>query len=1848
MSDVSPPPSSDRRELFKNALDAIEQLKAKVRSLESAANEPIAIVGAGCRFPGGVKSLDDYWTLLREGRDGITEIPASRWESIGHHDVAAGLYGGLVDGLDGFDPRFFGISAREATTMDPQQRMVLEVAWEALENTGQAPDRLSGSRTGVFVGITGHDYADLLRDSGETLDVYVATGNVNNAAAGRLSFILGLQGPSVAVDTACSSSLVAIHLACLALRAGDCQMALAGGVNAMLDPAPFGLFQAWGMMAADGRCKTFDARADGFVRGEGCAFIVLKRLSQARTDGDRILAVIRGSAVNQDGRSSGLTVPNGPAQEAVIRQALAVGRVDPLEIGYVEAHGTGTTLGDPIEAHALAAVLGPGRQTDNPLVVGSVKTNIGHLESAAGVSGLLKVVVALQHEHIPAHLHFHALNPNIDWGGVPVEIPVGGRPWPRGARKRIGGVSSFGVSGTNAHVIVEEAPPLEPTLTTGEKTRGEDRPLHLFTLSTRTEAARDALVTRFADALQQSDAALEDICYTANTGRAQFGERIAITAASTDELREKLIGRTWTAGRAKSGDCQIAFLFTGQGSQRAGMGRELYDTEPVFRHALDDCAARLGLEHPLLDVLYRSDGTLLDETAYTQPALFAVEWALAQLWQSWGIYPDVVLGHSVGEYVALCVARVWTLEDGLRLIAERGRLMQTLGPGWGMTAISCGRRQAEDAIRGFERWVSLAAVNAPESVVISGRLEELREIEGRLQAVGVLVKPLTVSHAFHSPQMQDIALEFARTVQQVQVHEPRVRIVSSVTGQFADADTLRDFHYWQRQIRNAVEFQTSMETLANADYDTFVEIGPTATLSGLGRQCIGRDGQLWAPSLKKDRGAWQQMLDSLGQLYVRGASVDWHGFDAAYVRQRVPLPTYPFQRQRYWPEKSRRVKRPATKHPLLGTRFAIAGTRETYVWEHEISFETLPYLADHCVQGNVVLPGTAYLEMMFAVGADIFGDGPVATTDIHFYKPLFLTPTSIVQIQVSYDAVDGTVRIYSRPETSGPWTLHTSGQISQAAASTQETPPAEIGTGVQREMTGADFYAFFHKSGNQWGPMFQGVKHAWLKDQEGWSQVVVPEPLRAEMHRYHFHPAVADAAGHILGAIAVPATPQDPNVGAFVVQGIDRVVIYDRPRGTQLLAYAQITPTADPKLRRGDVRVFDEERRLVSDLTGAQLSYIESAQQNLSHTADDSWFYQFTWRELPIPSTPSEPSSDPQQWLILANGEGQNSVAQALAARIRADGGSSTVLTDRSTRGLRSALAEQRSSHIITLWGSQAQGSQTDVGAASPDMLDHVASQATSLLEVIQRAAEGPPVRLWIVTSGVQPVGGSPDAEAISEAPLWGLGRTLAVEHPELYGGLVDLDPAVSAEDTADVLWRHLQAPAGEDQAALRGNRRYVARLERYHAPGHTPLALRPDGTYLITGGMGGLGLEVARWLVASGARRLLLIGRSVLPPRTTWKTLSPDHPQATAVETIRDLEAAGATVHIAAADTADRSALNRVFDTFASENWPLIRGVIHVAGVVHHHTLLELTPAKLDEVLRPKLGAWLVDQALGQASLDFFVLFSSASALGSSPKVGAYAAANCFLNAFAHYRHGLGKPALSVNWGVWGETGMAVRAEAESLHTFVERGMGAMQTSQGLDALGRLMSDTRPEAIVLPVNWRRWREKYPTSTVSPFLSEIFQNGTDSLRDSSASLTASSLLNVSRVERPELLRQYLAETIGAILGFPATDINPSLPISTLGLDSLTAVEFKNRIASTLGVSLPMVRFLQGPPIAELATEIEPLLELAAATVTASSVDASPSVAALAYEAELLERVDDLTDAEVSAALANLLAENTGP
>ncbi|MDF5729096.1 MAG: type I polyketide synthase [Rhizonema sp. PD38] len=875
--------------------------------------EPIAIIGIGCRFP-KASSPEAFWHLLHNSVDAITEMPPSRWDldpDTERLDKTNTYWGGFLEQVDGFDPNFFGISSREAVSMDPQQRLLLEVTWEALEDAGQIPKHLVGTtQTGVFIGISTQDFSVLTWGNSDP-DIYITTGTSHSIAANRISYIFNFTGPSVAFDTACSSSLVAVHYACLSLWNQESTLAVAGGVNVLLSPKATANFALAGFMASDGRCKTFDARADGYVRGEGAGVVILKPLSQALAEGDRIYAVIRGSAINQDGRSNGLTAPNPQAQEAVVRSAYQLSGVSPGQVQYIEAHGTGTSLGDPIEVKALGKVLSQDRFPGNYCAIGSVKTNIGHLEAAAGIAGLIKVALSLKHRQIPPSLHFQQPNPYIPFDKLPLRVQQTLEPWPQGS-SALAGVSSFGFGGTNAHVVLAEAP------RESQKFEAIERPLHLLTLSAKSENALGELAQRYQEFfLNHPGVSLANVCFTANTGRSSggatslthFDYRLAVVGESTVQLQKELSAFTVNHSvllKSKKRP-KVAFLFTGQGSQYIGMGRQLYETAPIFRQTLDRCdeILRSYLDKSLLTVLYSEPGetALLNQTAHTQPVLFAIEYALFQLWKSWGVVPSAVMGHSLGEYVAACVAGVFSLEDGLRLIAKRSRLMQSLPLDGEMVVVFA----ASDTIRAIteisNEKVAVAAINTPQNTVISGEQQAVRSICHALEAKGIKTKTLQVSHAFHSPLMEPMLAEFHQIAASVTYAAPQIDLISNLT---AERLTKKDItpEYWGRHLRECVRFADSLKTLHADGYEIFVEIGSKPTLLGMGRNCLPEGVGVWLPSLRQGQDDWQQMLQSLGKLYTCGVPVDWSGFNSGYGQELISLPTYPWQRQRYWIETS--------------------------------------------------------------------------------------------------------------------------------------------------------------------------------------------------------------------------------------------------------------------------------------------------------------------------------------------------------------------------------------------------------------------------------------------------------------------------------------------------------------------------------------------------------------------------------------------------------------------------------------------------------------------------------------------------------------------------------------------------------------------------------------------------------------------------------------------------------------------------------------------------------------------------------------------------------------------------------
>ncbi|OLP20309.1 hypothetical protein BST81_00800 [Leptolyngbya sp. 'hensonii'] len=1223
---------------LKQAYLALERMQAKLAALTQAQREPIAVIGLSCRFPGAANPAA-FWQLLEEGVDAIREVPPDRWDIDAYYDPdpdapgkIATRWGGFLDQIADFDPQLFDISPREALTMDPQQRLLLEVAWEALEDAGYAPDRLVGSATGVFIGIVGNDYAQLqLADNGITqIDTYYGSGTGHSVASGRISYVLGLQGPSLSIDTACSSSLVAIHQAVQSLRSGECRMALAGGVNAILTPEVSIALSRFHMMAPDGRCKTFDDRADGFVRGEGCGLVVLKRLSDAVADGDRILAVVRGSAVNQDGASSGLTAPNGPAQEALIRAALANADLSPAAVSYVETHGTGTSLGDPIEVQALGAVLREGRPADQPVAIGSVKTNVGHLEAAAGVAGFIKLVLALHHGRIPPHLHLQQPNRLIAWEQLPVVIPTQLTDWT--VPERIAGVSSFGFSGTNAHLILAEAPQTD----SGRPQAGTDRPLHLLTLAGKTPEALRELAERYRTELVDRSHKLADICFTANTGRATLPCRLGLWASNSMEVCDSLAAfladrepEHWVQGQVEQVNApQIVFLFTGQGAQYVGMGQELYQTQPTFRSALDRCDALLRpyLERPLLEVLHRETG-LLDQTAYTQPALFAISYALGELWKSWGISPSVVLGHSVGEYAAACAAGVFSLEDGLKLIAARGRLMQSLPEGGAMAVVFADQGTVMTALQPYGGAVTIAAINGPQNIVISGEAVSVQAVLQDLTAQEIKTHPLTVSHAFHSPLIEPILAEFEQVAATVTYGPPRMRFISAATGTIVKAETLSQPGYWRQQTRNPVQFAAAVQALQVQENTLVLEMGPHPVLIGMARQSLPDSLGGWLPSLRRGMGDWEQLLESLATFYVRGGSVDWAGFDRDYARQKLSLPTYPFQRQRYWVPVRRPAPVPSSpgSHPLLGQRLRSA--LKAIQFEAHLQVTALPFLQDHRVHGLAILPATAYVEVALAAAITTLGHGSPTLSDLVIHEALAVPDAGGCALQTIVTVGPGpqaSFQIFSledSPEVDpDAWKLQASGTLQRSAPIAPEGSslvPATLQARCPDLISAQTHYQQLAERGLVFGPSLQGVVQIWRRDGEAIGQIQAPDCLMGELGAYHIHPALLDACVQVLAA-AVPTDIAATDL--YLPVGLDRCQTYGKfPPRLWSHVQLQLPPgQSAPATLTAQIQIFDQAGTLLAELVGLRLRKASRTALFQATGPDvNQWLYQVTWEPQP-------------------------------------------------------------------------------------------------------------------------------------------------------------------------------------------------------------------------------------------------------------------------------------------------------------------------------------------------------------------------------------------------------------------------------------------------------------------------------------------------------------------------------------------------------------------------------------------------------------------------------------------------------
>ncbi|WTE17678.1 SDR family NAD(P)-dependent oxidoreductase [Streptomyces anthocyanicus] len=1758
------------REYLKRAIADARDARKRLREAEDKAHEPIAIVGMACRYPGGVSSPEELWRLVDDGVDAVGGFPVNRgWDLERLYDPdpdAAGTSytteGGFLHQADEFDPEFFGMSPREALAVDPQQRLLLETTWEAFERAGLDPESLRGSRTGVFTGLMYNDYGSRPNLPAEGNEGYLFSGSAGSIASGRLAYTFGLEGPTVTVDTACSSSLVALHMAANALRSGECDLALAGGAAVMSTPTAFVEFSRLRGLAPDGRCKSFSEHADGTGWAEGVGLLLVERLSDARRNGHQVLAVVRGSAVNQDGASNGLTAPNGPSQERVIRQALANADLTPADVDAVEAHGTGTTLGDPIEAQALLATYGQDRAEGRPLYLGSLKSNIGHSQAAAGVGGIIKMVQAIQHGVLPATLHSEERSSRVDWEAGAVELLTEARPWPETGAPRRAGVSSFGFGGTNAHVVIEQA--VEPT---DEDARDRDEPTSEapaqadvsappvlpWVLSGRTREAVAGQARRLLSyATEHEDVEPAHVARSLVRDRSVFDHRAVVVGSDREELltglRALAEGRTTPTGVVQDTrqTGKTAFLFTGQGAQRTGMGMDLYHTFPAYAHAFDTITAQLDphLDQPLHHTI--TTGHHLHHTGNTQPALFATEVALYRLLETWGITPDYLAGHSIGELTAAHISGILTLQDACTLVTARARLMQNLPTHGTMIALQATEQEILPHLTGHEHHLTIAAINSPTSLVISGNQTAAQHIATQLQAQGRKTKTLTVSHAFHSPHMDGMLHDFHHTATQLTYHEPTIPIVSTLTGNLATHNDLRTPTYWTDQLRNTVRYTQAIHTLHTAGVTTYTEIGPDATLTPLTASTVeDSDGVAAIATLRAGRPEPQQVLAAVGELHARGRRVDWEAFFGGRPGQSVSvdLPTYAFQRDRYWLDVTEAAADAAglgltpTDHPILGATLDLADGEQT-LFTSRLSLRTHPWLADHTVAGTTLLPGTGFVELAALAGERL---GCPRVEELTLSAPLVLPERDGVRIQLAVGEADGAGRrvvdVYARPdggdETPGavakarPWTALAKGVLAPATGTGTAAdglpvwPPtgaSEVPLDGVYDRLAAQEYAY--------GPAFQGLRRVWRGDGEIYAEVALPEEQRADAGRYVLHPALLDAALHpLLPGVA------DQDRAALLPFAWSGVTIH--ATGASVLR-VRLTLTGS-----------DVAALTVADATGAPVASVESlllrplskdALRQAASTARDGLF-RIAWNTLPTTDT----LTDTTGWAVVGD--------------LTVDGA--------SRHADLGAVANADSVPDTVLYAPPVPDG--DVPEAAHTALRDALSTTQSWL-ADDRTTD---TTLVVVTRGALATREGQHTDPV-QAGLWGLLRVAQTENPGRIALLdTDTDTIPTTALTTD-----------EPQLALRDNTFLVPRLARTtDQPTDRPRWDR--GTVLITGATGALGTVLARHLVTQhGTRHLLLLSRR--------GTNAPG-----AQELQQELTALGATVTITACDAADRHALTSVLDDIPAEH-PLT-AVVHTAGVLDDGLLSSLTEERLADVLRPKVdAAWNLHELTKDHDLEAFVLYSSVAGLIGNAGQANYAAGNTFLDALAQHRRALGLPAVSLAWGLWAQAStISGQLDQTDLKRMERTGLLPLSSADAMD-----LFDAAPatgEAVLaatrLDLGTLRKQSDGPHVLFRGLLPAAPRRAAAAQADGGSSLEQR-LAPLSAAERERALTDLVRVQVAAVLGHSDPGaIESGRAFQELGFDSLTAVELRNQLSTASGLRLPTTLVFDHPSPAALAAHL---------------------------------------------------------
>ncbi len=1751
----------DRRAIITEALHKIDDLTARLAIAEQADTEPIAVIGMGCRFPGGVNTPAQYWRLLREGASGVVRVPADRWDADAFYSEDHTKPGTICNREGGFltswqpaefDAEFFNISPREAKAMDPQQRLLLEVAWEALENAGVTAQQIRGTQTGVFVGGTTIDYllsfASNLRP--EDIDPYVPFGSAMNFITGRLSYFLGVHGPAVGLDTACSSSLVTIHLACQSLRRRESDQALAAGVNLILSPRNSIACSRWGMLAPDGRCKTFDVDANGYVRSEGCGVVMLKRLSDAVREGDSVLAVVRGSAVNQDGPSSGQIVPSGPAQQAVLRAALAAARLQPSEIDYIEAHGTGTALGDPIELEALSQVFGE-RDGSAPLVLGSVKTNLGHLESAAGVAGFIKTVLSLQHGYIPQHVNFTALTPNASAGASRFTIAADGMAWPAVTRARRAGVSSFGVSGTNAHVVVEQAPATEIAVAQPEPV------INTLLISGKTPARIAPTAGMLAEWMTGAgaDVRLADVAHTVNHHRTRYKNLAAVCARDRAQAVAGL--QALAAAEPAEGVVEpylepagsgTVFVYSGQGSQWAGMGRRLLAEEPAFAAAVAELepafVAQTGFS--LQQVL--AAGEPVVGIARIQPVLVGMQLALTALWRSYGVEPDAVIGHSMGEVTAAVVAGALTPADGLRVIVTRSRLMSRLAGQGAMALLGTGAEATQALIADYPA-LTLAVYAAPSQTVIAGPPEQVDAVIAVVEAQGRLARRIEVDVASHHPTIDPILPELRSALADLAPAVPKIPLISTTghTGSQAfDAD------YWVANLRNPVRFSQAVAAAFEKHANhRFVEVSPHPLLT------YGISDTLGTTSATERFIVTSTMKRSEDETLSVHTQLATLGVTASDTGLLAQVPPTPWLHSKYWIDRSSQPRMPDV-HPLLGVHVEMPSGRD-HVWQAELDTGMLAWLTNHKVGGQAVMAAAGFAEMALAAGCDALGlpVESVGVNALEVEQMLVLDRQTRVTTQLAHGDDATRVEIHAS-SAGGNWCRYAVAGI---------------------EVTDGDGPAHAHRAGLPAHPACPE------------SEIVLADEI-ADYPGYRIHPALLDGALQILAASVAAQSPDGATETPYAPVSLATIRVFGQVGRRARCRTELASSEQDDGDRLGRVILIDEAGTPIAELAGIRMRPIDARALALPL---EQKIFDTEWTATTHPETGHRPTAVPAgSWLLLTETTAET---EALGAEFTAGFASPTrrVITAQLSdeTAVRAAFEQMKARPQVPPAGVIVLAAECSFDGSDPDGALRRAQDLIWAISGTARTAvegwHGKPPRLWLVTRNGLAVGDDEPGDPAIGA-LKGLirnwrfpgeaARVLAGE-PDVGATLVDLDEPDDPEKIVAALLSELAAPAGDDVIAWRGGRRYVERLSRATLDtGHQDAVVRRDGSYIVTGGMGGLGTVVTRWLAARGAGRLILSGRT-----------EPSNDQRKALAEL----AGGAEIVFVPGDIATPGVAERLVAA-AEETGRILRGVVHAAGVSGDGLVAALTRDGMERVWAPKVaGALRLHAATATRQLDWWVGFSSMATLLGLPGQLAYTTANAWLDALMAWRRASGLPATAINWGQWSDVGMS-RALTYSV-------LDPITPAEGTEALQSLVGGKLTRVGVGRLRLDRAVAATPEfgelGYFHTVVEELKASGVGQIakvdEENRPAATIADWSQIPAENRLSELETRLRAILARELRMSASAVNVDQPFPELGLDSMMAMTVLREAQKLVGINLSANMLFNHPTITSLAAHLVEIL-----------------------------------------------------